>query len=184
MGFLSLLVALGAVAGGSPTYRWVDSDGVHYSDQPHPGAEQITLSQTQTYSSVQANTSSAPAAPASRSAREGGEFRYDSCAIIQPAQDQMLIDVESANIAVHVQPDKRSSDRVVLSMDGQSIEPKSNDQVEFVISPIDRGTHTVTASVRGSDGRSLCQSAALTFHVRQPGVNKPATMARPLPTPH
>jgi hypothetical protein len=95
----------------------------------------------------------------------------------------MLIDVQSANIAVHVQPDKRSTDRVVLSMDGQSIEPNTNDQVEFVIAPIDRGTHTVTATVRSSDGRSLCQSAALTFHVRQPSVRKPATMPRP-PTPH
>lgn len=183
MGLLSLVVALASLAGGSPTYRWVDLDGVHYSDQPHPGAEQITLSQTQTYSSAQAS-SSAPAASSShpaREAREGGEFRYDSCAIIQPAQDQVLIDVESANIAVHVQPDKRSTDRVVLSMDGQSIEPKSNDQVEFVISPIDRGTHTISASVRSSDGRSLCQSAALTFHVRQPSVRRPATMPRPPP---
>ena len=105
--------------------------------------------------------------------------------MIQPAQDQMLIDVESANIAVRVQPAKRSGDRVVLSMDGQSIEPATNDQVEFVIAPIERGTHTVAASVRSSDGRSLCQSQALTFHVRQPTVRKPATMARPpTPTPH
>jgi hypothetical protein len=186
MGFLSLMVALASVAGGSPTYRWVDTDGVHYSDQPHPGAEQITLSQSQTYSSAEAASSPAPASSGSRSARDardGGEFRYDSCAIVQPAQDQMLIDVQSANIAVHVQPDKRSTDRVVLSMDGQSIEPNTNDQVEFVIAPIDRGTHTVTATVRSSDGRSLCQSAALTFHVRQPSVRKPATMPRP-PTPH
>jgi uncharacterized protein DUF4124 len=183
MAFLSLLVAVATAAGGPPTYRWVDADGVHYSDQPHPGAEQITLSQTQTYSSAQADPSSAPgsASAASRPARElrdGGEFRYDSCAVIQPAQDQMLIDVDSANIAVHVQPPKRSSDRVVLSLDGQSIEPKSNDQVEFLIDPIVRGTHTVAATVRSADGKNLCQSPALTFHVRQPSVGKPVV------TPH
>jgi hypothetical protein len=185
MAFLGLLAVVAAVAGPPPTYRWVDSDGVHYSDQPHPGAEQITLSQTQTYSSAQADTSSAASAATTRAAREtreAGEFRYESCAVIQPAQDQMLIDVASANIAVHVQPAKRSGDRVVLSMDGQSIEPQSNDQVEFLISPIDRGTHTVAATVRSSDGRTLCQSAPLTFHVRQPSVNKPASMVRP--TPH
>jgi hypothetical protein len=174
MAFLSLLVAMATAAGGTITYRWVDSDGVHYSDQPHPGAEKITLSQTQTYSS--AESSSASNTSATRPAREsraGGDFHYDTCAVIQPAQDQMLIDVDSANIAVNVQPAKRSGDRVVLSMDGQSIEPKSNDQVEFVISPIDRGTHTVAATVRSADGRNLCQSPALTFHVRQPSVRKP-----------
>jgi Domain of unknown function (DUF4124) len=176
MAFLSLLVAAVVAAGGPATYRWVDADGVHYSDQPHPGAEQITLSTTQTYSSAQADPSSASGISAPRPAHEGGEFRYDSCAVIQPAQDQVLIDVDSANIAVHVQPAKRSGDRVVLSMDGQAIEPKSNDQVEFVIAPIDRGTHTVAATVRSTDGKSLCQSPALTFHVRQPSVRKPVTM--------
>ncbi len=183
LGFL--LAAATAAAGPPPTYRWVDTDGVHYSDQPHPGAEQITLSQSQTYSSAQADTSPAAASSATRAPRESrdsGEFRYDSCAVIQPAQDQMLIDVESANIAVHVQPAKRSGDRVVLSMDGQAIEPKTNDQVEFLISPIDRGTHTVAATVRSADGKSLCQSTPLTFHVRQPSARKPASMVRP--TPH
>ena len=179
MAFLSLLVAVAAAAGGTATYRWVDADGVHYSDQPHPGAEKITLSQTQTYTSGQPNSSSAPTPSAtrpSRESRDGGDFHYDTCAVIQPAQDQMLIDVDSANVAVNVQPAKRSSDRVVLSMDGQSIEPKSNDQVEFVIAPIERGTHTVAATVRSADGRNLCQSSALTFHVRQPSVRKPVTM--------
>jgi len=185
--FLSLSLAVAAAAGAPPTYRWVDVDGVHYSDQPHPGAERITLTETQTYSSAQADPASASGiapARAAREPREGGEFRYDTCAVIQPAQDQMLIDVESANVAVNVQPPKRSTDRVVLSMDGQSIEPKSNDQVEFLISPIDRGTHTVAATVRGSDGRTLCQSASLTFHVRQPSVYSPANMNRPRPKPH
>ena len=179
MAFLSLLVAVAAAAGGTVTYRWVDTDGVHYSDQPHPGAEQITLSQTQTYSSAQSNPSARTVNTATRQAhdsRDNAEFRYTGCAVIQPAQDQVLIDVESANIAVNVQPAKRSSDRVVLSIDGRPIEPKSNDQVEFVISPIDRGTHTVAATVRDGDGKNLCQSAALTFHVRQPSVRKPVVM--------
>ncbi len=187
MGLLSLLVALAAVAGGGPTYRWVDTDGVHYSDQPHPGAEQITLSQSQTYSSAQAALSPPPpsSSHAGREASDAGDFRYESCAVIQPAQDQMLIDIESANIAVRVQPEKRSTDHVVLSMDGQAIEPKNNEQTEFLIEPIERGTHTVSASVRSADGHTLCQSQALTFHVRQPSVRKPATMARPpTPTPH
>ena len=67
--FLGLLVAVAAVAGGGPTYRWVDADGVHYSDQPHPGAEQITLSQTQTYSAAQAARSAPPLPPRHRTRR-------------------------------------------------------------------------------------------------------------------
>ena len=175
MAFLGLVVVAAAAAGGTATYRWVDADGIHYSDQPHPGAEQITLSLTQTYSNSHADSSAATTTTATRQARDSrdaADFRYDTCAVIQPAQDQVLIDVASANIAVQVQPAKRSGDRVVLSFDGRAIEPQNNDQVEFVIAPIDRGTHTVAATVRGADGKNLCQSAALSFHVRQPSVNK------------
>ena len=185
MACLSLLAAATAIAGGTVTYRWVDADGVHYSDQPHPGAEQITLSQTQTYSSADAASGSGGASSTRRAreeqgSRDAGPFHYDSCAIIQPAQDQMLIDIESANVAVQVTPGKRSTDRVVLTLDGQSIEPENNEQVEFIIKPIDRGTHVVVATVRSADNKNLCQSAALTFHVRQPSVNKPIRR----PTPH
>ena len=90
----------------------------------------------------------------------------------------MLIDVSSATIAIQVEPAKRSSDRVILTMDGTAIEPQNNNQMEFVIAPVDRGTHIVAATVRDAAGNTVCQSAALTFHVRQPTVKRPAV------TPH
>ena len=171
--FLFLAAAAATAVGGTITYRWVDTDGVHYSDQPHPGAEQITLSRSQTYSNDPSEPSAAASGRPARAARDNAEFRYDSCAVMQPAQDQVLINVESVTIAVQPQPPKRSADRVVLSLDGRAIEPESNEQQEFRIAPIERGTHTVAATVRGADGTNLCQSAALSFHVRQPTVGKP-----------
>ena len=164
-------------AGGTTTYRWVDADGIHYSDQPHPGAEQITLTRAPAYSSGQNQPSPASARPA-RAASDPAEFSYDSCAVIQPAQDQVLVNVRSVTISVQANPPKRSSDRVVLSLDGRSIEPESNDQQEFSFTAIDRGTHTISASIRGADGTSLCQTAALSFHVRQPALGRPQV------TPH
>jgi len=160
-------------AGGTITYRWVDADGIHYSDQPHPGAEQITLSRAPAYSNGQDQSPPASARP-SRVANDAANFQYDSCAVVQPAQDQVLVDAHSLTISVQANPPKRNGDRVVLSLDGRAIEPASNDQQDFTIDPISRGTHTVSASVRGADGRSLCQSAALSFHIRQPALgNRP-----------
>src|SRR5579862_9963915 len=129
MAMLSLLVAVAATA-GPLTYRWVDADGVHYSDQPRPGAEQITLAQPQTYSSGDAAVRSAPTHSA-RESSDTAEFRYASCSVIQPAQDQVLIDVSSATVAVQVDPAKRSTDRVILTMDGTAIEPQNNGQMEL-----------------------------------------------------
>jgi Domain of unknown function (DUF4124) len=177
---LSLLAVAGiAAAGATVTYRWVDTDGVHYSDQPHQGAEKILLGQSQTYSSSDAEVSAPTSARKGRSERASAEFGYDSCAVVQPAEDQVLIDVESVTVAVQLQPAKRSADRVVLSFDGKAIEPESSDQLEFKFTPIERGTHTVAAVVRGADGKNLCQSTAVNFHVRQPAVLAPLNPNRP-----
>lgn len=169
--FLSLIVA--AVASAGPTYRWVDDDGVHYSDQPHPGAEQITLSRAPVYSSGDNQPSQSGGNPRPSAQRDGGDFHYSSCAVVQPAQDQMLMNAEMATISVQPQPGLRNGDRILLSLDGQSIDLGNNGQQQYNVSPISRGTHTVTASIVGPDGSNLCQSLALRFHVQQPRLQRP-----------
>ena len=167
-------VAAGAVA--ATTYRWVDADGLHYSDQPHPGAEKIVLGEIQTYSSPAAPELVAPAGHQAQ-VREAG-FRYESCAVVQPATDQVFFDVESITVTVQVRPAMRTDDKVVLSFDGQQREPTGMDQSEFRIAPIDRGTHTAAATVRDASGKPLCQSTAVTFHVRQHSMLAPLAPGR------
>lgn len=179
MVFVALIVAVAASA-GTTTYRWVDADGVHYSDQPHPGAEQITLSKAATYSSADTRPTQSYGNPRPAAAGDGGDFHYDSCAVVQPAQDQMLMNAELTTITVQPQPGLRSGDHIVLSLDGQSIDLGNNGQQQYQVSPIERGTHTVTAAIQGADGRNLCQSLALRFHVQQPRLARP----RVQPLPH
>lgn len=169
---LTGLLCAAAIAVAAPTYRWVDADGVHYSDQPHPGAEIIFLGAPQTYSASPAVATPAPGKGKPANSR-ASEFRYDSCAIVEPAADQVLLNPEAVTVAVSVQPAKRSRDKVVLSFDGAEIQPASPDQSEFQITPIDRGTHQVAAIVRDASGRDLCQSAMVSFHVRQPSALAP-----------
>src|ERR1700750_1138889 len=69
---LSLLLMLGACscAWSATVYKWVDENGVtHFSDQPNPKAEKLTISGAQTYGSKEAavaapKPSAASAAPA------------------------------------------------------------------------------------------------------------------------
>ncbi len=173
---LALAVAAAAsVAGATVTYRWTDTDGVHYSDQPHPGAEKVYLGQTQTYSS--AESAAAPiASVGTRRAREAGNgpFHYDSCAVVQPAEDQVLIDVDIGNdhgAAAAAQAQQRSPG-AEFRRPGRSSRraPSSRNSRSR---PIDRGTHTVAATIRDADGNNLCQSAAVSFHVRQASALAP-----------
>jgi hypothetical protein len=178
------VVAASVAAGATVTYKWTDSDGVHYSDQPHPGAEKVILGTPQTYSSADADSrpTGSPVSGGTRRARGAdgdGAFRYDSCRVVQPAEDQVLIDVQSVTIAVQPRPAKRSSDRVEVSFDGQAIKAANPEQEEFQVTPIDRGTHTVAATIRDSDGKNLCQSPAISFHVRQPSMLAPQNPNNP-----
>jgi uncharacterized protein DUF4124 len=177
-GWLILSLIVAAVASAGPTYRWVDADGVHYSDQPHPGAEQITLSRAPVYTSGDNQSSQSSGSARPSASRDNQAFQYSGCAVVQPAQDQMLMNPEMATITVQPQPGLRNGDRIVLSLDGQSIDLGNSGQQQYNVSPISRGTHTVTASIVGPDGSNLCQSLALRFHVQQPRLQ------RPIPTPH
>jgi len=170
LAFVLGLLGAAAIAVAAPTYRWVDVDGVHYSDQPHPGAEIITLGTTQTYTPGPAVSATAGSSRKSANARVTSEFRYDSCAVVEPAADQVLLDADAVTVVVALQPAKRSRDQVVLSFDGGEVKAAGPDQTEFRISPIDRGTHQVGAIVRDGSGRDLCQSPLVSFHVRQPSA--------------
>ena len=178
---LLLLIATNAVAAAA-TYRWVDADGVHYSDQPHSGAEKIYLGQTQAASSATLDSAGAsPRAPtAAASARRRVEqlFQYSSCAVVQPADDQVLLAVDSVTAAIEPHPAKRPNDHAVLRVDGAQIEAATADQLDFRITPIERGTHTLSAELRDSNNRVVCRSDQITFHVRQPSVMAPANPTR------
>jgi hypothetical protein len=164
------LLVLMAAAGGAlaaTTYRWVDADGVHLSDQPHPGAEKITLAQPQTYSPATPEQAAQPGLRAVPSvpATQRGPFRYESCTIVQPANDEVLLDPEFVMLRAQVSPSVRQGDQVTLMLDGTAIQGQG--QFEARIQPADRGTHTAAVTVRDRDGKTMCQSPGVTFHVRQ-----------------
>jgi len=53
MRFIAAVVMLlvSGLALAATVYKWVDENGVtHYSDQPHPGAQKVTVAAPQTYS--------------------------------------------------------------------------------------------------------------------------------------
>lgn len=173
---LVLACVLPGVAVATKAYRWKDADGVvHIQDQPHEGAEVIELGTVQTYRSPPVpDTPSAPAQNP-RTAQAG----YQQCVIASPADDETLFETESITVNVTVQPALSGQDQVWLSYDGQAIAPQSPGSTSFVISPVDRGTHTVVASVRSASGASLCQGTPISFHVRQPSALSPQNPLRP-----
>jgi Domain of unknown function (DUF4124) len=171
---LSLLALAGTVA-AAVTYRWVDAQGVvHYSDTPHPGAEQIQLSGAQTYHGPPAST--APAAPPPPAAQAAGG--YQSCAITQPSPDVDLFAPEAVNISVRTSPALRAGDQLAVSVDGTALQPVGDGTTFQLVAP-DRGTHSVSAEVRSADGTVLCNAPGISFSVQRPSVNAPLSPVKP-----
>lgn len=178
---LFTLISLGcSVALATTVYKWVDENGViHYSDQPHPNAQKLQVEGVQTYSSRSASVREpAESEPASTTPNP-----YKGCAIAQPLEQQNLPNAQSVFIRVAADPVPRSGDRIYITMDGQGLNGGQPTGLAFNVTPIDRGSHSVSAQIRSPDGTILCQTPNVTFHVQQPNLFSPAATAQPGTSP-
>jgi hypothetical protein len=172
------LLTLGGMALAAVTYRWVDAQGVvHYSDQPHPGAEVIQLTGAQTYHGTSPGASSAAASPAPPAPPAAAG--YQSCSISQPAAEASLYAPDAVAVLVQVSPALRAGDQISVTADGAVLQPLSADGLTYQVSQPERGTHSLSAQVRSSDGTVVCSSPAVTFYVQRPSINTPGSPVKP-----
>jgi len=170
----TLMCLASTAAMSAAVYKWVDAQGVtHYSDQPHPGAEKKEFDSLPTYQETQP----AYAPPQSGEPRQEGS-PYQFCSISQPTNDEVLFNVQSVSVQLNIVP-ADSNDPVSIQMDGRQLAEVTPSTGSYTISPIDRGTHTLTLVIKDSQGKTLCTSPSVTFHVRQPSVKAPNAANRP-----
>lgn len=154
----ALILALTLPVGAETTlYKWKDADGtVHFSDQPHPGAEEVTVQEVPTIPAPRLP----PSAPAS--ARPAA-VSYDNVTITNPANDSTLRDnAGNISVTVAVTPLLRADlgHKVLLDLDGQP----QGEGISFSLTNVERGSHTLTATVIDKDGAPLI-SGSSTFHL-------------------
>ena len=167
----TLLLLVCSVALAATVYRWVDEDGVvHYSDQPHPNAEKLQVHAAQTY---KASAADASAGGGGGGASGAAPAPYRGCAIVQPQDGQALANVDSLTVVVQTDPALHQGDKVYVTVDGQALNGGNPTGSQFVISPVDRGTHTAQAQVKDSSGAVQCQTPPVTFEVHQNSLLNP-----------
>ena len=178
---LSLVLLLGSLSataladnGGRTTvYRWVDPQGVvHYSDQPHPNAQKLEIRGAQTFSTLPLPQNSSNSAPVET---QPAGPAYDSCTISQPADQQMLMNVNQATAVIQTSPQLRAGDQVHLFVDGKQV-PGSGTSFSF---PVVRGQHSAQAVIEDNTGQIVCETSTVTFFVHQPSVQNPHNPVHP-----
>jgi len=157
-------------------YKWTDENGVvHYSDQPHPNAEKVHVQNAQTYRSGATPSGGASSASPAPAPQQG----YAGCAIADPADDQSFTNIDALTVAVRTDPALRPGDQIYVLLDGALVNNGAAVGNSYTISPVERGTHTVSAVVKNSDGGVMCQSPGVTFHVHLPSIQNPVNPIRP-----
>ena len=157
--FITTLCLIFSLALTAEVYRSVDKNGnVVFTDQPSPDAELIELDELQTIDAPATGNFEYTPPP------EKPAPRYSAVTIISPQNDVAIRD-NAGNVTVNIAtlPDLRSSDELVLFMDGKEIILGKSNAKAF--SGLDRGTHQLRAAVRDVNGRILQSSPSVIFHL-------------------
>jgi Domain of unknown function (DUF4124) len=170
--FTLLSVAACTAVFAATVYRWVDENGVtHYSDQPHENAQKVTIAAPQTYSASKGlyKSTSQPPGPKTTNAVNN----YASCTVVQPTNEATFQNTSSVSVAAQSSPTPYGGDQMLLLLDGAKIANFPGSGGSYTIDPIDRGQHTLQAVIQDSNGKTVCQSASVTFTVIQASTLNP-----------
>jgi hypothetical protein len=148
-------------------YKWVDKNGnVHYSDEEVDGSEQVKLTKGNSYAPVETTT-------AQPSAQEKIEApTYTAISITKPSLNETIRD-NNGNIAVAIDlaPALRPGNSITLFMDDKEL-LKGKTQTGFTLNNVDRGSHTLRASVVDKNGAVLISSKSVIFHLHRAIIRK------------
>jgi hypothetical protein len=155
-------------------YKWVDEKGVvHYSDQPHPNAQTVDVKSAQTYQSTGVATP-APSTGAQASAQSTAPYRV--CEVYRPENDEVFLNTDTVVAKVRLDPQLRPGDRIAVGLDGKRVQTGGSTEATL---KVERGSHSLTAVIEDSQGKPVCTSGSVTFHVRQPSTQAPNRANRP-----
>ncbi len=161
-------------------YRSVDEDGnIVYTDKPSPDADKIKVDKVQT---VPAGDSNFEYTPPEDSADDAA---YTKLEIANPENDHVFTgNTGNVTVSVVIEPalKNKRGDRLILTMDGKKAGDSTS--TSFTLTNLDRGTHTIEVYVVNKGGKSLKESAPVSFTMKRPSVLSPSNPNNPnRPTP-
>jgi hypothetical protein len=155
-------------------YRWVDENGVvHYSDRPHPGAEQVQLPESEprrrpTPRAAPAARSAAVSNTKESAAQPNTPVSYESLEVASPAAEETLWNIEGVlNVTLDLQPALQQGHQVRVYFDGR---PQMVEGTSFQLNEVFRGAHNIQAEVLDQSGKLMIRSLPNRFYVQQNSI--------------
>ena len=117
----SLLLFVASASPAAQAWRWVDQNGVvHYSDQPHPGAQPVQVKPAPKPGSVVSGYE--PSSPDSQTARSAARVAaVTQCRITAPQSDDTFDNPEAVSMLIQVQPSLPPELSVQATLNGEPL---------------------------------------------------------------
>jgi len=164
-------------------WEWTDANGVkHYSDAPAPGAKKIVILGSTTSSSGPPPTPSASITKSSGSSDANAS--YSLLEIWEPANETSFFGSDAVvNVRIRSTPTLQAGDRLLNYVDGRLTGQEN--ALEYTLSGVDRGVHSLTSVIVDAKGNEKIRSSAVVFYVKVQPANNPQTKGPALrpPTP-
>ena len=166
---LCLMLAVGSAHAGKIVKYTLSNGQVIYSDKPPPEAtsgEEVTVEPLQTFKVPPAPPLEDSTAGKDEKQDDGG---YQEFKVTSPANDAVIRDNGgNVRVSLSLSPGLRGGHTIEVMMDGKSI--GSGQGTSVTLTEVDRGTHTVQATVKDADGKEIARSNSVIFHLKRGGV--------------
>ena len=100
-------------------------------------------------------------------------------AINSPSPDQVFTNTRSVNVSLDLTPGLQTDHTINVRVNGGRVAGWPAGSTSYLLQDLSRGSFSVTAQVLNEKGVAVCNSPAVTFHIRQPSMLTPGAKAAP-----
>lgn len=179
---LALVIGCSMQNAFAQVYKVVDKDGnVTYTDTaPKDGSAPVDLPPISVIETPEYQVKPKPETADGNPKKSIRALRseYRDFAIISPtAEDSIWGPEQTVTVAWSTSKPLLQGMMVRVSIDGNDQGPSPSNQI--AVPPLERGEHTVDATLLDGDGRLIARADPVTFFVRQPNLYTNPPVARP-----
>jgi hypothetical protein len=149
----SILLFFVCCLGAETVYKTVDGEGnIIFTDKPSEDAEEIKIQKLETIKNPNPGKYKPDTKPP-----EESSIKYESFIITNPKNAEGLRSNNgSVSISVSLEPGLNPGHKIIISMDGKEIGIGTSVSLQNV----DRGTHSISASVVDANGKTLISTSS------------------------
>jgi hypothetical protein len=178
MKFSAFLLVLLATTAQAEVYKSINASGeVIYSDVPSRGAKPVQMPELPTYTPAPLPVAQPSAAPAQQPVND----TYSAFSLAKPSTDETIrSNAGIVNVSVSLEPALQieAGHRIQFFLDNKP-QGKPVARLSASFRNVDRGTHTVAASVIDEAGESIIDAAPVTIHILRASLLQPSNPLNP-----